>query len=330
MKVCVYGAGAIGGHLAAKLAASGHPTSVIARGAHLEAMRANRGLTLRIGERRLFGPLVASDRAADLGVQDVVIVTLKATALGEFADNASPLFGPDTMVVFVQNGIPWWYAQGLSSARPAPPDLSRLDPGAKLARAVATRRVIGATIYTSNEVIEPGVIENDSASSNTLIVGEPDDAQSARIAALRAALEAADVMSPATHDIRATLWRRLLVNIAGSVVCSIIEQPIGAHQADPAMGDLFKRLTPEGTAIAAAHGVDVSQGVLPPGALHKFPPQHKPSFLQDYERRRPMEVEAILKAPLAFARAAGIDAPALETITALAAHRAARFGLYQP
>ncbi|MDO8768716.1 MAG: 2-dehydropantoate 2-reductase [Burkholderiaceae bacterium] len=330
MRICVYGAGAIGGHLAAKLAAAGNETSVVARGAHLAAMRANGGLTLRIGERRLFGPLRASGDPIDLGHQDIIIVALKATGLPEFAAAAQPLLGPKTMVVFVQNGIPWWYANGLSSDRRSPPDLSRLDPGGLLTSTIAPERVVGATIYTSNEVIAPGVIENDSATANTLIVGEPNDCQSERVNALRAALEAADVMSPIAIDIRATIWRRLLVNIAGSVVCSIIEQPIGAHQADPAMGEVFRRLSTEGARIATAHGVDVNMGTVPPGAPHKFPPQHKPSFLQDYQRRRPMEVEAILKTPLAFARVAGIDAPALETITALAAHRAAMHGLYTP
>lgn len=330
MRICVYGAGAIGGHLACKLAAAGHDTSVVARGDHLAAIRARGGLTLRMGERQLFGPLRASQSAADLGMQDVVIATLKAVALPSFADDVGPLLGPDTMVVFVQNGIPWWYAHGLPAERPVPPDLSRLDPGGKLARAIAPSRVVGATIYTSNEVVAPGVIENDSPGANTLIVGEPDDTQSARICQLRAVLQGADIASPATQDIRATLWRRLLVNIAGSVVCSIIEQPIGPAQADPAIGALYARLVAEGTAVAAAHGIDIARGTVPPGAPHRFPPQHKPSIFQDYERRRPMEIEAILKTPLAFARAAGMDVPALETITALAAHRAAAHGLYQP
>jgi 2-dehydropantoate 2-reductase len=330
MRICVYGAGAIGGHLATKLAAAGHDTSVVARGTHLAAIRANGGLTLRIGEQRMFGPLRASNQPAELGAQDLVIVTLKAPALSDFADGVGPLLGPDTGVVFVQNGIPWWYANGLSPARPAPPDLSLLDPGGKLAQVIGRQRVIGATIYTSNEVVAPGVIENDSVTANTLIVGEPDDSLSERIQHLRAMLQAADIASPEAHDIRATLWRRLLINIAGSVVCSIIEQPIGAHQADPAMGALFQRLTAEGTAVAAAHGVNIADGTVPPGAPHQFPPHHKPSILQDYERRRPMEIEAILKAPLAFARAAGVDVPALEVISALAAHRAASHGLYQP
>lgn len=274
MRICVYGAGAIGGHLAARLGAAGHAVSVLCRGSHLDAIRRN-GLTLRVAEQRIHAAVAASDRPADLGEQDVVFVTLKATALGEFAAAAAPLLGPQTLVVFVQNGIPWWYANGLAKTRPAPPDLARLDPGGKLVRAIAPGRVIGATIYTSNEVVEPGVIENDSAGANTLIVGEPDDTQSARIVQLRVALEATGMASPPTHDIRATLWRRLLVNIAGSVVCSVIEQPIGPAQADPAIAELYARLTAEGTAVAAAHGVDVAAGTVPPGVPHRFPPDRK-------------------------------------------------------
>lgn len=293
-------------------------------------MRANQGLSMRIGERILFGPLKASSRTEDLGPQDVVLVTLKATALPEFAAACAPLLGPDTSVVFVQNGIPWWYAHGLSVQRPRPPDLSRLDPGGRLAAAIAPQRVIGAAIYTSNEVVAPGLIENDSVTSNTLIVGEPDDAPSGRVQALRAALERAGVMSPVTTDIRATLWRRLLVNIAGSAVCSIIEQPVGPALSDPAIAALSARLRAEAVAVALAHGVKVEQGTVPPGAPHQFPPQHKPSMFQDYERRRPMEIEQILKTPIAFAQAAGIDVPAMEAIAALAGHRASKYGLYTP
>ena len=329
MRICVFGAGAIGGHLATKLGASGHDVSVVCRGAHLAAIRAN-GLTLRVGEQRIRALVRASEHAGELGPQDIVFATLKATALPTFADSVAPLLGPDTSIVFVQNGIPWWYAVGLAAGKPAPPDLSRLDPGGRLTRAVESRRVIGAVIYTSNELVEPGVIENDSITANTLIVGEPDDSQSARIAALRSALVAADIASPPAADIRATLWRRLLVNISGSVVCSLIEQPIGAAQADPAIGALYARLTAEGTEVAASHGIRVADGTVPSGPPAPFPPQHKPSILQDYERRRPMEIEAILKTPLAFARAANVSTPALEVITALAAHRAAKFGLYQP
>jgi 2-dehydropantoate 2-reductase len=330
LRVAVFGAGAIGGHLAVRLALAGHQVGVVARGAQLAAAQAAGGLCLQVGDFTAFGPLKAAGAAAELGPQDLVIVTLKANALPDFAAQAAPLLQPETAVLFVQNGIPWWYAQGLSALRPTPPALSALDPGGALARAIAPQRVVGAVIYTSNEVQARGLIVNDSPGANTLIVGEPDDSASPRIAALRHLLEAAGIASPPCADIRATLWRRLVVNVAGSVVCSIIEQPIAVHQADPAMGVLFQRLSSEMGRIAAAHGLDLAQGTVPAGPPHRFPPQHRPSFLQDYERHRPQEVEAILQAPLAFARHAGIDAPALETITALAAHRAARRGLYDP
>ena len=329
MRICVYGAGAIGGHLAAKLGAVGHDVSVVCRGAHLQAIREN-GITLRVAEKSINARVAANDGAAGLGIQDFVIVTLKQMALPAFADDIAPLLGAETAVVFVQNGIPWWYAIGLGAGRPAPPDLGKLDPGGRIARAIAPERVIGAVIYTSNEVIEPGVIQNDSVSANTLIVGEANDLATSRIGVLRDALDAAGVASPVCADIRAAMWRRLLVNMSGSAVCSIIEQPIGPSLDDPAIAALYQRLTREGTAVALAHGVIVAEGTVPPGPPTKFPPQHKPSIFQDYEKRRPMEIEAILKTPLAFARAAGIETPAIETIAALAAHRATKHGLYHP
>src|SRR5262245_39266169 len=123
MKLCVFGAGAVGGHIAAKLAASGEEVSVIARGAHLEAMQKG-GIRLLHGDKTIQGRVNASSQPTDLGVQDVVLVTLKANMLGNFADAAAPLLGPETAVAFVQNGIPWWYAK----------ELTRLDPGGRLAR----------------------------------------------------------------------------------------------------------------------------------------------------------------------------------------------------
>jgi len=327
MRFCVYGAGAIGGHLGARLAASGHDVSIMARGDHLSAIRTN-GLILKVGETTIEGKVRASDNAADLGEQDFVLVTLKATALRSFAENVAPLLGPKTAVVFAQNGIPWWYNLGLRPPQSSIPDLSRLDPGGRLAGAIAKERIIGATIYTSNEVVAPGVIENDSVGANTLIVGEIDDSSSVRIGDLRAALERADIGSPVANDMRATMWRRLLVNISGSAVCMLIEQPIGVARADPDIGAVYARLTREGVAVANAYGIDVEAGTAPLGAPPKFPAHHKPSILQDYERRRPMEIEQILLTPLAMARAAGVDTPALEVVAALAASRAANAGLF--
>jgi len=333
MRICVFGAGAIGGHLAAKLAAAGHDVSVVARGANLSAIRAN-GVALREGTgadaRTITGRVRASDQSADLGAQDVVFVTTKATALAGLAPAASALCDSATAFVFVQNGIPWWYSMGLSNARPQPPDLSRLDPGGALARAIAPERVIGAAVYSSNGVVEPGVVVNHTAGTNMLVVGETDDRQSERVAALRAVLGAAGMHSPATSDIRQSIWDKLLLNF-GSSLCVILGEPVSAVMNDPALRAVRDRFLAEGKAIARAHGIPPEGAPRRPGGGHASGAiAHKPSMLQDYELGRPMEVDAILALPCAFARVAGVAAPTLETVHAVTARLAARKRLYSP
>src|SRR5688572_12632231 len=159
MKICVFGAGAVGGHIAARLADAAD-VSVVARGQHLEAIKRG-GLRLVLGDKTILGKVKASERAADLGPQDFVLVTLKANALGVFADAAAPLLGRDTAVVFVQNGIPWWYAR----------ENERLDPGGKLARAIAPERILGGVAYSANDVVEPGVVLSQIPTSNMIVIG---------------------------------------------------------------------------------------------------------------------------------------------------------------
>jgi 2-dehydropantoate 2-reductase len=329
-KICVFGAGAVGGHIAAKLAAAGRQVSAIARGANLDAVQ-QRGFALREGERTFAGRVHASENAADLGAQDVIFVTTKATALESFANAMPALSHAQTMVVFVQNGIPWWYAQGLSAQRPKPPELSRLDPGGKLARAVAPQHVIGAVVYSSNDLVEPGTVHNHSVGRNMLVVGEPDDRQTPRIEALRALLVAAQLHSPAALDIRQALWDKLLINF-GASLCVPIGEPIAALIEDPLLHAARERLFAEGRAIAHAHGIRPEDAPRRPGGGKQSAgsTQHKPSMLQDYELGRPMEVEAILAMPCAFARAANVAVPTLEALTAVTARLAARKGLYSP
>lgn len=328
-RICVFGAGAIGGHLAARLAAAGHEVSVIARGAQLEAIR-RKGLVLRQqGRPDVGGPVRAAEQAADLGPQDAVFVTVKATALSSFAPHAAALAGPDTAFAFVQNGIPWWYGQGLGQ-RPLPPDLSRLDPGGALARAVEPRRVIGGVVYSSNEVIEPGVIEGFNPGAEHLVLGEPGDGESEGLLALRACLERSGLPSPAAQDIRAAVWDKLLNNM-GACLCVLIDQSLRVFGEDPDMQALRDAIRQEGLAIAAAHGVDVGAAPRRPGGGQAPPPvDFKPSMLQDLLLGRPMEVEAQLRMPLAFARAAGVPAPHLRTLVTLVTRLAASRGLFQP
>ena len=318
MKLCVFGAGAVGGHIAAKLAASGEDVSVIARGAHLRAIRQN-GLKLLHGEKTILARPRASERPADFGPQDCVFVTLKANMLGAFADGAAPLLGPDSAVVFVQNGIPWWYAR----------ELPRLDPGGRLARKIAAERIIGGVAYSANEVVEPGVIKNFVPGNNMLVVGEPDRSSSRRIIPLREILEKADLSSPAVEDIRQSIWAKLLQNLGTSSLCTLTGATVSDVRSDPWLSKVAARLGAEGRAIAKALAVQVELApTRPSGGQGSGAVGHKPSMLQDYERARPMEIEAQLMAPLELARSAGVEVPTLEAIACLVAQKAAAKGLY--
>lgn len=323
MRICVFGAGAVGGHLAARLSASGHTVSVVARGEHLAAIR-ERGLVLLRGDDRTEARVKASDSPAEFGPQDVVISTLKANGLPALAQTIAPLLGPETMVVFAQNGIPWWYASGLAASRPLPPDLSRLDPDGALARAVGVKRALGAVIWSANTVVEPGVINNGTPQSNLLVVGEPDDSTSPRITALRAALEQSGIGSPVTTDIRQTIWSKLVQNLAYSTLGLLMGTGINVIEEDPALREMVDRLSGEGTAVAAAHGIKVELKARPRSGN-----RHKPSILQDYERGRPLELDTMVMIPLAFARAAGVPTPSLDVVAAIAAGRAVEKGLYK-
>src|SRR5260370_26093204 len=187
MRICVFGAGAMGGNFAARLAEAGNEVAVVARGAHLEAIRA-KGLTLLAGDRKIVAKVRASDRPADLGPQDAVISTLKATGLAALAESVAPLLGADTPVVFAQNGIPWWYGHGLAQSRPPAPDLSRLDPGGAPAKAIGLHRTLGGVITSPHHVVEPGVGHNEPPDRNGLWVAEIDDRPSPRVAAFRKTL----------------------------------------------------------------------------------------------------------------------------------------------
>jgi len=328
MKICVYGAGAIGGNFAARLADAGNEVSVVARGKHLEAIQA-KGLTLLAGDKKIVAKVRASDRPADLGPQDIVISTLKASSLGDLAAAVGPLLGKETPVVFAQNGIPWWYGHGLTKSRPAAPDLSRLDPGGALAKAVGLDRTLGGCITSPNHVIEPGVIHNEMPDRNTLWVGETDDRQTPRVEALRKALIAAGIGSPSTRDIRYDIWHKLMANFTGSTICLMLGQPV-LIQKTPLVNRLARRAHTEALAIAAAHGIALDDSPDVRYGDKRVYSSHRPSILQDYDAGRPMEIEAIVRAPLAFARSGGLETPTLDAIEAICVSLASSKGLYAP
>jgi 2-dehydropantoate 2-reductase len=323
MRICIFGAGAVGSHFAVRLALAGHDVSCVMRGPHLEATKA-KGLTLRVGDAEFSARVKASDDPAALGPQDVVISTLKATGLHNLATGLRPLLRDDTAIVFAQNGIPWWYDIGLPADHPPPPDLAFLDPGGRLRAAVSRERIIGGVIFSANEIVEPGIVVNLSPDRNMLLLGECDDRPTERIERLRATLNDASIGSPKVSRIREAIWSKLLTNMSMSVLCLITGQTAKAVRDDPALRDVVPRLLEEANSIGQSCYADV-QRVTRSGPA----PDHKPSILQDYERGRAMEIDTLVRAPAAFARTAGLSTPMLDLLAGLAIRQARDKGLYR-
>jgi 2-dehydropantoate 2-reductase len=322
MKICIFGAGAVGSHFAVRLALAGHDVACVMRGPHLEATNA-KGLTLHSGDAEFTAKVKASDDPAALGPQDLVISTLKATGLSSLATGLRPLLRDDTAVVFAQNGIPWWYDLGLTD-HPPPPDLGFLDPGGALRAAVARERIIGGVIFSSNEITAPGVVTNFSPERNVMLIGECDDRASERIERLRATLKEASIDSPPTPRIREAIWSKLLTNMSMSVLCLLTGQTARGVREDPALRDVVPRLLDEAQAVGQSCYASVKR-VTRTGAA----PEHKPSILQDYELGRAMEIDVLVRAPAAFARAAGLSTPMLDLLAGLAIRQARDKGLYR-
>ncbi len=325
MKVCVFGAGAIGGHVAARLAKGGAEVSVIARGPNLAAI-AERGLTVHAPDGTLHCRPRASADPAALGAQDAVIVTTKAPALPSVAAAIAPLLGPETPVAFVMNGIPWWYND--ATARDGQPLLA-LDPGGALRRAIGIPRTIGGVVYSACEVTEPGVVEVET-SDGRVILGEVDGRITPRAQALSAAIAAGGLPSPVVPDIRQAVWQKLLGNLVSGPLCILTRSCMQDTLLSPEARETAIRMAEEVTAIAAAEGWPIPGDAPAARVARSAKLRHKPSILQDLETGRMMEVEAMLRAPLRIAREAGVAVPTLALMVALATRAATAAGLYTP
>lgn len=249
MRICIFGAGAVGSHIAVRLARAGHKVSCVMRGAHLEAARAN-GLKLRVGDSEVSAKVNASGDPAQLGPQDVVISTLKATALPGLVGSIKPLLRDDTAIVFAQNGIPWWYGIGLPPRHPTPPDISFLDPGGRLRACIPKERIIGGVIFSSNEVIAPGVVHNLTPERNRVLIGECDDRNCERITKLRGIFNDARLESPPVAEIREAIWSKLLTNMSLSVLCLLTGQTARGVRDDQAFAEVIPRMLSEANEIA--------------------------------------------------------------------------------
>lgn len=320
----MFGAGAIGGHIAARLARGGAEVSVVARGAQLKAIESN-GLRIEAVDESFTARVAAATDPAALGSQDAVIVTVKAPALPSVAAAIAPLLRPDTPVAFVMNGVPWWYfhAHGgkLDGRR-----LPMVDPGDAVWNAVGPAQAIGGVVYSSCTVSEPGVIQVRNKISR-VVFGEPDGSASPRIAALAAPLRAGGIEVVETTDIRAALWSKLLGNLSSGPLAVLSQAAPTDIYREPACIAATRAIMEEGVAVAAALGVELKQNFDKRiSGLQEM--THRPSIQQDLQLGRPMEIAGIFESALELARLAGVATPMLDLMVALARVRAKEAKLY--
>ncbi len=320
--ICVFGAGAIGGYLAAKLAAAGTPVSIVARGPHLAAVQRD-GLVLQSGGERITTRPNAVAHGSEIGPQDYLVITLKAHSLEPALPQLAPLVGPGTTIVSAVNGVPWWYTYGL----PAPftdRRVTAVDPSGALCRALPPAQCLGAIVYPAATVPSPGVI--DHTYGDRFSLGEPSGERSARANALSALLIAAGLKAPVRPRIRDELWVKLWGNMAFNPISALTIATLDVIIADPGSRAVARSMMLEGQAVAEALGVrfaiDVDKRLDGAGEVGR----HKTSMLQDLELGRPLEIEAILGAVVEMAGWVGVDAPISRAMLALVRQRAAARG----
>lgn len=323
MKLCIVGAGSIGGFVATLMARGGHDVSVVARGAHLAAIRKD-GLRLDFEGRRTATSIRAAEDPADLGPQDVVIVAVKAPSLPNILPLLEPLLGPETPIVTAMNGVPWWMFDGFGVHDGLA--LRSVDSDGALARFGNKERLIGCVLHIACDVPEPGLIRHNS--QNRFVLGEPNGMLSARVTNLADAMRQAGLGAEATAEIQQEVWIKLLGNVNFAPISMITGATNDALAADPgirrSMLDMFEEAASVGKHFGFRPGMTGQERIDLGGSLVGF----KTSTLQDYEKGRPVELDAIVNAVRELGDIAGIDTPTIDIVYALAAQKAALAGLY--
>ncbi len=323
MRIAIYGAGATGGYLGAKLALAGVDTTLIARGPHLEAMQRH-GVRLRIDGDELVARPFCTDDPAEAGPQDFVIITLKAHSATRVVDAMQPLLGPDTAVVTAQNGVPWWYFYRVGGAWEGT-RLESVDPGGRQWDGIGPERAIGCVVYVASEIAEPGVIRH--LYGNRFTLGEPSGEKTARIRALSRALIGAGVRAPARR-IRQEIWVKLLGNVCFNPISALTLATLDRVATEPGTRSVARAMMEETRAIGEALGVrfrlDIERRIDGAAAVGA----HRTSMLQDLEKGRAMEIDALVTSVQELGRLVDVPTPTIDVVLALVRQRAEVAGLY--
>lgn len=325
MKICVFGAGAIGGYMGVKLAQAGADVSLVARGPHLAAMKANGLKLIEEGGEETVVSVTASDNPANLGVQDYIIVTLKAHSVPPIVDKMKPLIGPNTTIVSGVNGVPWWYFHKIGGEHEGT-RLESVDPGNAQWDGFGPDRVLGCVVYPAAEVIEPGVVKH--IEGNRFSLGEPDGSKSERAVALSQALSSAGLKAPVRPRLRDEIWVKLWGNLSFNPISALTHATLDVLCTDPGTRAVAKGMMLEAQEIAEALGVkfpiDVERRIDGGAAVGA----HRTSMLQDLDQGRPMEIDALVGSVQELGRVVGVPTPTIDTVLALVQLRARTAGLY--
>jgi 2-dehydropantoate 2-reductase len=323
VKITIYGAGAIGGYLAAELSLAGEEVSIVARGPHLQAIR-ERGLKLLIEGEEKLARVRADEDPGELGVQDYVILTLKAHSVAPVVERMRPLLGPETAIVTAQNGILWWYFYKL----PGPWENQRLpiaDPGGTIWDGLGPERAIGCVVYPSCEIVEPGVVRH--IDGKRFMLGEPDGTKSARVTALSKVLTAAGLKAPVRTRIRDDIWLKLWGNVSFNPVSAVTGATLEEMTGDAGTREVIRKMMLEAEAVARKLGVDFPVDVDTRIGWGAEVGAHKTSMLQDLEKGRPMEIDALVASVSELGRLTSVATPTIDALLALVRLRARTAGI---
>ena len=325
MKVCIYGAGAIGLLIGARLAATGrHQVSAVARGATLAALDAH-GLRVDGFAGPIEGPVKASADPASLGVQDVVVIAVKAPALADVARHIAPLLGPATLVVPAMNGVPWWFCHGLQGPA-AGLSLESVDPDGTIAKLLPLEHVIGCVVHAAASVSEPGKAHNQMGRG--LVIGEPRGGLSDRVVALKAAFDEAGFETTASEMIQRDIWYKLWGNMTTNPISAITGATTDRIIGDELVRTLTGNAMRESGRIGEKLGFAITQTPDERHAITRKLGAFKTSMLQDAEAGRAIELDSLVGAVRELGRHVGVETPLIDAIFGLARVFGQVHGLY--
>jgi 2-dehydropantoate 2-reductase len=324
MKVCIYGAGAIGGWLGVKLARAGCAVSVVARGATLDSLRHN-GLRLQEGSETLRAQVRASASPADLGVQDLVVVAVKAPAMAEVAKSIAPLLGPDTMVLTAMNGVPWWFFHGFGGSY-AGTRLKAVDPDGAIAQAVPAQHIVGCVVHASCALKEPGFVQHHFG--NKLIIGEPSGAKTQRVQQLAALLEQAGFEAVVSEQIQKDAWYKLWGNMTVNPVSAMTGATTDLILSDDLVRGFISAVMLEAREIGARVGIPIAQQPEDRHQVTRKLGAFKTSMLQDVEAGKAVEIDALVTVVKEMGAMTGVTTPFTDALLGLSRLHARVHGLY--